>query len=193
MNPPRTLSGMLTILRFAGLMNAAVWLGGAVFFSFVAAPGFFQPAMKGLFQNYQDYYAGLIAQMMQERYFAFHFVCGGIALLHALGHWLLRRRESQRVVLGVLAGLWLLSLAGAFVLQPELKSLFQTKHTAPTMKQRETAAASFRTWHGVAQGFNLIVLGGLVFYVWRMAAPSPETRFTTPVSSANPFAGVTYR
>ena len=173
---------MFAILRFVGLLNAAVWLGGAVFFSFVAAPGIFQPAMKAMFK---DYHVGVIAQMMQERYFTFHLVCGGLALLHALGHWFLRRRESQRVVLWVLGVICVLNLAGAFVLKPQLNSLFQAKYTAPTLPQRAQAAASFPRWHGVSQVFNLIVLGGLVFYVWHTAAPTPENRYAKP----NPFAG----
>ena len=181
---------MSTFLRFVGLMNAAVWLGGAVFFSFVTVRGVFQPAMVAMFQKY---YVGLIAQMMQERYFTFHLVCGGIAFLHALVRWFVRGREPQRVVLGVLAAIYVLSLGGAFVLQPKLKSLFQIKYTAPTLAQRDQAAASFGRWHGLSQGMNLIILGGLVFYVWRMAEPVAETRYTKPAVPTNPFAGATRR
>ena len=172
---------MFAILRFVGLLNAAVWLGGAVFFSFVAAPAIFQPAMYRLFH---PYYVGTVAQLMQERYFLFHLACGGIALLHTLGHWLLRRRESQRVVLSLLAAICVLNLAGTFLLVPKMKSLFQIVHTAPTKLQRDQAKATFNGWHGVAQSFNLVIMGGLIFYVWRMAAPTPENRY----AKSNPFA-----
>lgn len=177
---------MLKFLHVVGLMNAAVWLGGAVFFTFVMAPGLFQPAMKRLFH---EYYVGTIAQMMQERYFAFHLVCGSIALLHALAQWFLRKRESQRVVLGLLAGILLLSLTGMFLLQPRMKSLFKIKYSAPTWSQRDQANASFGRWHGVAMTFNLIVLGGLVFYFWRLAGPSGASRYSTPSPTVNPFSG----
>ena len=172
---------MYAILRFVGLMNAAVWLGGAVFFSCVAAPAIFQPAMKRLFH---PYYIGLVAQLMQERYFLFHLACGGIALLHTAGYWLLRRRESQRVMLSVLAAICVLNLAGTFLLLPTMKSLFQTEQTAPTQVQRDQAKAAFFRWHGVTQSFNLVIMGGLVFYVWRMAAPTVENRY----GKSNPFA-----
>lgn len=169
-------------------MNAAVWFGGAVFFSFVAAPGLFQPALKRLLH---DYYVGSVAQLLQERYFLFHLVCGGIALLHTLALRLLRHRESQRAVLGVLGGILLLSLIGKFLLLPTMSSLFQAKYSAPTWQQRGQAEASFRRWHAASQVLNLFVLGGLGFYLWRMAGAMEENRYATPLTAANPFAGTT--
>ena len=39
------------------------------------------------------------------------------------------------------------------------------------------ADKAFRVWHGMASGMNLLVLGGLGFYLWGMANPGNGTRF----------------
>lgn len=171
---------MLKVLRFVGLLNAAVWLGGAIFFSFVAVQAVFSAELGRVFHKY---HIGLVAQTLQNWYFGFHLVCGAIALVVTVVHWFLRPREVQRVALGVLAGLLVVSLLGNFVLLPGMRSLFHAKYTAPTQQQRDRAASRFAVWHGISQGINLIVLGGLGFYFWRMTVPPEDARR----SRMNPF------
>jgi hypothetical protein len=163
---------MWSVLRTIGLMNAAVWLGGCVFFTFAAAPALFQPEMKRLLQ---DYHTGLVAQLMQERYYSFQVVCGAVALAHTLLEWLVGRRSRSSFVPGLLALLYAIILSGTFWLLPHMKALHTAKYTAPTTPQREQAAASFRAWHGLAQGLNLFMLGGLAVYLWRLGAATPNT------------------
>ena len=67
------------ILRFLGLFNAAVWVGGSVFFSFLAGPVFFSPEVKSITP---PPYNGIVAQAMLGRYFTLHLLCGGLAILH---------------------------------------------------------------------------------------------------------------
>jgi hypothetical protein len=165
---------MWTVLRVIGVANAAIWLGGSVFFTLAAAPAVFQPEMKRLFQ---DYYVGLVAQMLQERYFSFQVVCGAVALAHGLVEWLAGRRPRTMAVLGVLAVLYSIVLAGAFWFVPHLASLHKTRHTAASAAERQQAVASFRAWHGLSQGLNLVLLGGLGFYFWRTVSPSPASAF----------------
>jgi hypothetical protein len=165
---------MWVALRFVGLVNAAIWFGGCVFFTFAAAPAIFQPEMKRLLQ---DYNTGVVASLMQERYFAFQVVCGLIALAHALLEWLLRRPDPRRLPVGLLAVLCAISFAGAFWFQPRIKALHQVRYTAPTLLEREQARATFRRWHGLSQGLNLVLLGGLVFYLWRAATPVADPPF----------------
>jgi hypothetical protein len=179
-------SGMLRILRFVGLLNAAVWLGGCVFFTFAAAPAIFQPGLKRLFH---DYYIGVIAQFMQERYFTFQVVCGAVALAHAVVEWLLRRHEPWRSPPWLLAGLLALSLAGRFWFHPYLKALHEIRYSAPTAAQQAEARATFRKWHGLSQALNLLLLGGLVWHLWRRAAPDPDPR----LRPARLFGGLTNR
>jgi hypothetical protein len=172
---------MLRILWFVGLLNAAIWLGGCVFFSFAAAPAIFQPEMKRLLQ---DYHTGLVAQLMQQRYFSFQLVCGVVALLHTLAAALLTPRRRAWLTGGLLGILCAITLAGIFWFQPHLKALYDVKYRAPELAQREAAAVAFRGWHGLSQGLNLIMLGGLVVYLWRTAAGVPDQRSLTGQASA---------
>jgi hypothetical protein len=162
---------MSTILRLVGLINAAIWLGGGVFFTVVAAPAVFQPEMKRLFQ---DYYTGVIAQFLQERYFTFQLVCGAVALAHTLVEWMAvgRLRNLLRPVL--LAILYTITLLGTFWFVPHLEDLHKARHTAATIEARNHAGASFRAWHGLSQGLNLVMLGGLAIYLLNLAGRSSQ-------------------
>ena len=88
---------MINILRLAGLLNAAVWFGGAMFFTWVAAPAVFSPEMKDLLgpKNY-PYYSGAVAQIVVARYFVLQYVCGAIALLHLFFEWMFLGKAVQK-------------------------------------------------------------------------------------------------
>lgn len=159
-------------------MNAAVWFGAAVFFSFVGGPAVFSGDMKALLGAAFPVYSGAIAQVIIARYFILQHVCGAIALLHLLGEWLYTGRPFNRIILWVLVGAFSLGLLGGVVMQPYMKRLHLVKYAVQTTPaQKEQAATSFRLWHGVSQGLNLIVLLGLVYYVWQIANPVAPPRF----------------
>jgi hypothetical protein len=170
---------VIGFLRFVGLLNAAVWFGAAVFFTFGAGPAPFSPEMKALLgsQNY-PYFSGAIAQLVIARYFHWQLACAVVALLHLLAENLYCGRLFQKFSLGLLVGLCSLALLGGGWLQPKLKNLHRVKYnTAAPAAQREAAGRSFRTWHAVSQGANLLLLGGLGLYLWRVANPADATRF----------------
>src|SRR5437660_6999162 len=142
-------------------MNAAVWFGAAVFFSFGIAPAFFTPEMKRLLG---EIYAGLVAQSVIERYFVLHYCCGGLALLHQLAEWVYLGKALQRLTFGLLLAILTLSLLGGFWLQPKLKELYRLEYAKPeqvSAGERAEAKKSFRASHGVAQLINLLMLAGL--------------------------------
>ena len=173
---------MSGILRFVGVVNAAVWLGAAVCFTFVAAPAMFSAEMKEILgpQNY-PFYSGRIAQMVVARFFVLQYVCGAIALAHLLVEWLHLGRPLLRLTAGLATGLFALGLAGGLWLQPKLKQLHQSKyaHSEPhSPAAKEQVARSFRVWHGVSQAANLLALIGLTVYVARVASPGGGPRFS---------------
>jgi hypothetical protein len=160
------------------MVNAAVWLGAAVFFTFAGGPALFSEDMKALLgPNNFPYFSGAIAQVLAARYFKLQLVCGLIALLHLFAEWLYLGRPWRRLTSYLLAGLLLASLAGDFWMQPRIKNLHHAHYTATTSQRREAAAGSLRLWHGAAQGVNLLMLAGLVVYLWRVAHPLDTTRY----------------
>jgi hypothetical protein len=174
---------VIAFLRFAGLINAGVWLGGAVFFTIAAAPAFFSDEMLGLIGRP---HAGAAAQIVLERYFRVQYWCGAIALAHLGGEWLYAGRNPPRLALSLVLAVFGAGLVGGLWLQPKLKALHLTIYgVRSTPADAEAARASFRVWHGVSQGANLLVIAGLVGYVWRLANPDDPTRFR----SMNKFRG----
>ena len=159
-------------------MNAAVWFGAALFFSFGVAPAFFTVEMKKLLG---EIYAGLVAQSLIERYFVLHYCCGALALVHQLAEWVYLGKALQRFTFGLLIGILALSLTGGLWLQPRLKELYRIKHARPeqvTAAERTEAARLFGTWHGVSQVVNLLMLAGLGIFLWRISTPQNGPRFT---------------
>jgi hypothetical protein len=176
---------MTGILRFIGIMNAAVWLGGTVFFTFVAGQVPFSPEMKALLGRLGAepgaYLGGMIAQIGVARFFTFQLICCIIALLHLVAEWLYQERRSRNFLLGLLGAMLLLTLAGDFWLRPRMERLFKVKYaTNYPAEQRQAAARSFGLWHGASMTMNLFMLGGLVIYTWHMSRPPESPRYVRP-------------
>ena len=172
---------MAEFFRFIGIFNAAVWVGGSIFFSFLAGSVFFSPEVK---QFTPQPYNGLVAQAMLERFFLLHYICGGVALGHLLAEWLVKRGpfpKRQTVFFGILLGLALLS--GKWI-SPKLTVLHQQKHEfqiksegSPPMIEpkaysnevRQDAKLKLSIWHGISQTMNLIMLIMLIWRFWKLA------------------------
>jgi hypothetical protein len=174
---------VIGFLRFVGILNAAVWFGAAIFFTFGAGLAPFSPEMEYLLgSNNFPYFSGAIAQILVARYFRLQLVCGAVAIVHLLAEWLYLGKYPRRFQMALLAGLCSAALIGGYWLQPRLKALHATKYGVNTRPEiREAADRSFRAWHGVSQVVNLLLVGGLAAYLWRAANPSDPTRFVSSV------------
>ena len=174
---------MIGFLRFIGLLNAAVWFGAAVFFTFSSGRAPFSPEMKTLLgANNYPYFSGAIAQIFIARYFKLQVICAVIAWLHLAAEWLYLGRSPQKTQLALLFALCLALFTGGYWLQPKLKALHAAKyglHQRP--EAREITDRSFRAWHGVSAGVNLLLVGALGGYLWGGANSSDEPRFVSAV------------
>jgi len=164
-------------LRFIGLLNAAVWFGAAVFYTFGAGPAVFSPEMKDLLGSKgYAYYSSGVAQILVSQYYQLQFACGLIALLHLLAEWLYFGKSPRRTQFALLIGLVALSLLGGAWLRPRLKHLALDFARPQAV---EATARSFRTWQNLFLVVNwLTVLGGAA-YLWRVANPLETTRFVS--------------
>ena len=162
-----------------GILNAAVWLGGGVFFTVALAPAIFSREMEGVLgHEYYRYFSGAIAQVLIARYFRLQLVCALVALIHFMAEWLYLGKSAQKLWLGLVIGLFCLGIVGGFWLQPRLKELHTVRYAVNTPREtREAANQSFRTLHGASQVVNLLMLCGLGVYFWHLANPPDPTRF----------------
>jgi hypothetical protein len=174
---------VIGFLRFVGILNAAVWFGAAIFFTFGAGLAPFSQAMKDLLgANNYPYFSGAIAQILIARYFHFQLVCASIAVLHLLAEWLYLGKYPQKLQVGLLIVLSSAALVGGYWLQPRLKALHLAKYGVNTRPEiREAATRSFKAWHGVSLVINVLTVGGLAVYLWRAANPLDTTRFVSAV------------
>lgn len=174
---------MISVLRFLGLVNAAVWLGAVVFFALAIGPACGSAEMEALLgpKNF-PYFSGAFKQALGARYFSFLTLCSILALLHLLAEWLYMGRPARKFSMALLAILFGLVLMGGLWIEPRLKELHATRYAANAPPaERESAENSFRWWQVSAHAANLVMIAGLVVYVWRIANPSDAPRFISSV------------
>ncbi len=164
-------------------MNAAVWLGTAIFFTFGAGPACFSTDLKtalGLPAG-DSYPPGAVEAVIMGRYYHLSLACAVIALLHLLTEWLYMGRPARKFSFGLLAGLFVLAFIGSNLLQPELRDFNRKRYSSTQPAAHESSAKSMRIVGIFATAFNVLIIGGLGFYVWRVANPSDTLRFVSPV------------
>ena len=172
---------MIGFLRCVGLLNAAIWFGAGIHFTFFAGAAAFSPEMKELIgANNYPYFSGAIAQILITRYFRLQIICAIIAFIHLWADRLYFGRPPEKRWVGLSLLLLSLTLAGRYWLQPRLSALHKLKYAVNVSPQvQEAASASFRAWHGVAQMINLAMLIGLGIYLWRIANAEDSARFVS--------------
>jgi len=173
---------VIGFLRFIGVMNAAVWLGAAVFFTVGAGPAIFSSDLNAALGHPPNfpYFSGVIAGVVLVRYYYFNLICALVALAHLLGEWLYLGRPGRKFSLGLLLGLLAIVWINGGLLGPHLRQL-HTRHYAGNVQPAERLAAgrSFRIWHVVGQFLNTVLIGGLVVRVWRVSNPADDVRFVS--------------
>ena len=164
------------------MLNAAVWLGTALFYTAGVAPALVSSDMLGLLgpKNFA-FFSGSISQIVLNCYFYWLTGCAVVALLHLLVEWVYLGRAVHRFWPGLLGGLLALGLLGGVWLAPKLAKLHRAGHKLDALPEDRVAAAkSFRFWHGVLQTVNLMMVGGVAVYFWRATNPSDSLRFVGP-------------
>ena len=175
---------MTGFLRLLGILNAAIWLGGSVFFTFVAGQVPFSAESKLLLEKHApttaQYLAGALAQVGVAKGFTFQLVCCSFALAHLATEWLYQERRGRRMLLWMLAVMLGLLLGGDLALRPRMEQWHEIKYRNYPPPERDAATISFRLWHGVSMTLNLFMLGGMTFYMWNMSRPPEQARFMRP-------------
>jgi uncharacterized protein DUF4149 len=164
-----------------GLLNAAIWFGAGIHFTFFAGAAAFSPEMKELIgANNFPYFSGAIAQILITRYFRLQIICAIIAFVHLWADRLYYGRLPEKRWVGLSFLVLLVAFAGPYWLQPRMSTLHKLKYAVNVSPQvQEVAAASFRTWHGGVQVINLVMLIGLGVYLWRVANAEDSARFVS--------------
>ncbi len=158
-----------------GVLNAAVWCGSSIFV-FAALPALFTPGMKHLLT---DAGVGYAAEAIFSRFFILQYCCAAIAIVHMVVDWLYYGRQIRKSTLGVMAVVVALILAGGLWAQPKMRNLHVAKYFGNTPEKQAQAGRAFGRWHAASESANLIILCGLVWYLWRVTKEKIPERFVS--------------
>jgi len=166
-----------------GLLNAAIWLGAAMFCTLGVLPVVNSQSMAALLgHTYFPYLSVAISRVIIARLFYWQVFFALVAWLHLILEWLYLGRTPRRIWVTLLTMLFSLSLIGGLWLNPKLIGLHRIQH-APNVRpeNRELAAKSFRVWDGAFQAVNVLLIAGVATYFWRLTTTEDAPRFVTPV------------
>jgi len=166
-----------------GMLNAATWLGAALFCTLGILPVTnSQRMMELLGPTYFPYLSGAIARLVVVRLFYWQIGCAIIAWIHLVLEWLYLGRTRRRHWVGLLMFLFSLSLVAGLWLNPKLSRLQQSQHPLnPKPEARALALKSYLLWDGVFQAVNVVLIGGVAIYFWKLTATEDAPRFVSPV------------
>ena len=130
------------------------------------------------------YFSDAITDLLWGRYQVFQIVCAVVALLHVLCERLYLGKSPEKLWLGLLIALFVITVSETAIVEKKLTQL-NTRRYATNLRaeERQAAAEDFQTWRGVLHVINIFAIGGLGIYLWRMGNPADPTRFV----SANKF------
>ena len=161
------------LLRFVGILNAAVWCGSAIFLT-IGLPAIFSPEMKKLLTPAG---VGFAAEAVVARFFLLQYWCGAIALVHLFAERLYGGRPGRRLNLALVLAMLTVALIGGLCLQPKMREWHATKYFGKTVELQTQAGKDFALWHAVSESANLLVIAGLILYLWRVSVPPAGPRF----------------
>ncbi|HLH52050.1 MAG TPA: hypothetical protein VKY92_00320 [Verrucomicrobiae bacterium] len=182
---------VIGLLRFLGLVNAAVWFGASFFFIFIGEPASSSGSMQALLGPKSfPYFSAAISQLLGTRFFGLFLVCAVVAMLHVGAEWLYFGKYPRRVWLLLIFGLFLGGLIQSYGLQPKLQDRLAVQFSSNNRpEQRESARHSFRLWHAMSTCLDVVLLSGIGIYLWRVANPPDEMRFVGASNLKGNFRG----
>jgi hypothetical protein len=171
------------LLRFAGMLNVAIWLGAAVFCVTALPAALNSREVVGLVgERYAELISGSLSQIIITRLYYLQIVCAIFAGIHVLAERLYSGRVPRRIWL-----VWLALLAAASVVisawaLPQVNRWQRQQYSSQvTPEDRSLAQQRYRLWHGLLQFLNAGMIVGISVYFWRVSHPENQPRFVSPM------------
>lgn len=168
------------VIQLVTALNAAIWLGGTAFFTFIAGPAVFNSELETILPKPEN---GIAARFMIGKFAAFQLACAAMSVISLLISWRFRLLNHLNQLALLLFFIILFLGIGALFLTPKMDALFQLKYAdyfglQTTSEEKESASKAFGQLHGISQLGNLLVLIGLLvnfILCWKTAARQRET------------------
>lgn len=148
------------VIQLVGALNAAIWLGGTVFLTFIAGPAFFSADLEPILPKPES---GIAARYLIGKFTAFQIACASIAAITLFIGWRRSMFDKPKSQTLILIAIILLIGTGMLLLTPKMDALHQIKYAEyfglqATSEEREVAAKAFGRLHALSQIGNLFVL-----------------------------------
>jgi len=164
------------------MLNAAVWLGATAFCSTTLLVAMNSRDVVGLLgAQYFGQVSGALTQIIFTRLFHLQVLCAILAWVHMVAEWMYLGRIPRRFWVALMTLLFAASLLGSFWLCPKLNRLQRAQY-APNLTPaiRTAVQRNFNVWEGVFQAVNVLMIGGIAVYFWRVTHLQDEPRFVSP-------------
>tara|TARA_B100001971_G_scaffold22967_1_gene17927 strand:- start:96 stop:641 length:546 start_codon:yes stop_codon:yes gene_type:complete len=169
------------VIQLIAALNAAIWLGGAVFFTFIAGPAFFSPDLEPILPKPEN---GIAARYLIGKFAAFQIACASIAIISLAIGWRWNANHNQKPHALLLIGIILLIVTGILLLTPKMDTAHHLKYAdyfglQATTEKKDAASRTFGQLHGLSQVGNLLVLISLLvnfILCWKTATEPRETK-----------------
>ena len=132
--------------RYAGLINAAILLGVAVFHVVGIMTGFTSEEITRLLTRSYAVAAGIL---IDKTYYLVLVVCGFTAILHYMVEWLYFGRSFSRIHTIAVFLLLAIGLFGSGIILPTLEKLHVAGQVATSAIDQQNFAKSFKLWRGL--------------------------------------------
>lgn len=152
---------MSVLLRYVLLLTVVVWIGGIVFFSFIASPSVFKLLPREL--------AGQVVGDIFPKYHLLGYISCVVALGCLLGLRQLGTMQALGTAAFIIALMGTVQVTMGMVIGPQVTTARDAAKAAPPGSEQDRLEKKFRRLHAVSMIFNLLLLIlGLVF-VYRLA------------------------
>ena len=141
---------MSVLLRYALLLAVVVWIGGIVFFSFLASPSVFKVLPREL--------AGRVVGDIFPKYHVLGYISCAVALGCILGLRQLGATKAVGTAALIIALMGTVQITMGMVIGPQVTTARDAAKAAAVGSEKDQLEKKFRRLHAVSMVFNLLLL-----------------------------------
>ena len=152
---------MSVLLRYVLLLTVVVWIGGIVFFSFIASPSVFKLLPREV--------AGQVVGDIFPKYHLLGYVSCIVALGCLLGLRQLGMTQAVGTAMILLVLMGGIQVTMGTIIGPKVIEARDAVKSAAAGPEKDTLEKKFRSLHGLSMIFNLLLLILGLILIYRLA------------------------
>lgn len=151
----------MAIVKYLHMLTLCIWVGGMVFFTFIAAPAIFKDLPRDM--------AGVAVGGIFPKYWMMGYLCS-LLLLGTLIYIVKGNAGAFKVPIGILAVVTALSFVSGLVVGVKAHDIKTQMNAEQDTAKKEALHKEFRKMHGVSALMNVATILLMLGYVWYVPA-----------------------